>query len=90
MAKIRTYFGWTALTASGVLLLVVVGLVLYSRTAGFRDLLREKTLAALNENVRGQIGLGTLQGSIWANLVLSDLTLRYLSLIHISEPTRPY
>ncbi|MBA3494439.1 MAG: hypothetical protein H0T87_10075, partial [Gammaproteobacteria bacterium] len=86
MAKIRTYFGWTALTASGVFLLVVVGLVLYSRTAGFRDLLREKTLAALNENVRGQIGLGTLQGSIWANLVLSDLTLRYQGEVVLAVP----
>ncbi|MFH0351875.1 MAG: AsmA family protein, partial [Chromatiales bacterium] len=86
MAKIRTYFGWTALIASGVLLLVVVGLVLYSRTAEFRDLLREKVLAALNENVRGQIGLGRVQGSILANLVLSDLTLRYQGEVVLAVP----
>ena len=86
MAKIRTYFGWTALIASVVLLVVAMGLVLYSRTAGFRDLLREKALAALNENVRGQIGLGRVQGSIWANLVLSDLTLRYQGEVVLAVP----
>ncbi|MGH8531465.1 MAG: translocation/assembly module TamB domain-containing protein [Gammaproteobacteria bacterium] len=86
MAKIRTYVGWTALIASGVLLLVVVALVLYSRTAGFHDFLREKALAALNENVRGRIGLGRVQGSIWGKLVLSDLTLRYQGEVVLAVP----
>lgn len=86
MARTRTYFGWTAPIASGVLLLVVVGLVLYSRTEGFRDLLREKVVAALNESVRGQIVLGRVEGSLWANLVLSNLTLRYQGEVLLAAP----
>ncbi|MGH8534120.1 MAG: AsmA family protein, partial [Gammaproteobacteria bacterium] len=86
MAKTRTYFGRTALIASGVLLLVVVGLVLYSRTEGFRDRLCDEVVAALNQRVRGQIGLGRVRGSIWANLVLSDLSLRYQGEVLLAVP----
>ncbi len=86
MAKTRTYFGWTALIASGILLLVVVGLVLYSRTEGFRDRLRDEVVAALNESIRGEIGLGRVQGSIWAKLVLSDLSVRYQGDVLLAVP----
>ncbi|MGH8601974.1 MAG: AsmA family protein, partial [Gammaproteobacteria bacterium] len=86
MAKIRTHVGRTALIASGILLLVVVGLGLYSRTEGFRDRLREKVVAALNQSVRGQISLRRVQGSIWANLVLSDLSVRYQGEVLLAVP----
>ncbi|MGH8654496.1 MAG: translocation/assembly module TamB domain-containing protein [Gammaproteobacteria bacterium] len=86
MAKTRTYLGRTALIASGILLLVVVGLVLYSRTEGFRDRLRDEVVAALNESIRGEIGLGRVQGSIWAKLVLSDLSVRYQGDVLLGVP----
>ncbi len=86
MAKRRTYFGWAALIASGVLLLVVVGLVLYSRTEGFRDRLRDEVVAALNESVRGQISLGRVRGSIWTNLILLDLSVRYQGEVLLAVP----
>ncbi|MGH8514176.1 MAG: hypothetical protein ACREV8_09605, partial [Gammaproteobacteria bacterium] len=86
MAKPRTHLARTALIASAVLLLVIVGLVLYSRTEGFRDRLRDEVVAALNESVRGQIGLGRVQGSIWSNLVLSDLSVRYRGKVLLAAP----
>ncbi|MGH6636388.1 MAG: AsmA family protein, partial [Gammaproteobacteria bacterium] len=86
MAKTRTHLARTALIASAVLLLVIVGLVLYSRTEGFRDRLRDEVVAALNQRIRGQIGLGRVQGSIWGKLVFSDLSVRYQGEVLLAVP----
>ncbi|HXV79598.1 MAG TPA: translocation/assembly module TamB domain-containing protein [Candidatus Binatia bacterium] len=58
-----------------LLVLGVIGLVFYSHTDGFRELVRQKTLAAINDSIRGQISIARLDGSIWGRLTIVDLRL---------------
>lgn len=58
-----------------LLVLGVIGLVFYSHTDGFRELVRQKLLAAINDSIRGRISIARLDGSIWGRLIVVDLRL---------------
>src|SRR6185436_18892654 len=60
-----------------LLLLVIIGLLIYARSEHFTRWVREEGVAAVNNMIRGSISVERLEGTVWSNLVLYDVTLRY-------------
>ncbi len=57
--------------------LLVVGTLLFLRTAQFQELLRSRIVSTLNTALPGEISLGGLEGSVWRGLQLTDVVVRY-------------
>ena len=55
----------------------VVAAVIVTNTGWFRDLARTKVNAILAGTFKGQLAIGRIQGSIWHELTLDDITLIY-------------
>ena len=51
------------------------GLVFYTHTDGFREFVRQKLLAVINDSMRGKISVARLDGSVWGSLTLLDVRL---------------
>ena len=51
--------------------------VIATDTEWFRDLVRDKANTILAQTFKGQIAIGSIQGSIWRDLTLDDVTLTY-------------
>ena len=77
MAKAFTYLRWIFLGAGIVVLLVAIALGVYSNTEAFRQMVREQVVAAINSSIRGSITLERIDGSIWGDVTLRDVRLRY-------------
>ncbi len=58
-----------------LLVLGVTGLVFYTHTDGFREAVRQKLLALINDSVRGKVSAARLDGSVWGSLTLIDIRL---------------
>lgn len=71
------YLGWIALGIGLLILLLAVGLGIYSNTEAFRRLVREQVVAAINESIRGTVTLERIEGSFWGNITLHNVRLRY-------------
>jgi autotransporter translocation and assembly factor TamB len=66
--------------AAGLAIIVIVAataLGIYTHTDGFRELVRQKLMAAVNDSVRGKINVARIEGSVWGNLTLIDVELFY-------------
>ena len=59
------------------ILLLTVGVGLYTYTDHFRNLLRDQLVQALNIEFQGIFGLERVVGSIWGDLILEGLSVRY-------------
>jgi len=68
-------FRWVALMFAFLLVLGVTGLLFYTHTDGFRELVRQKLLAVINDSVRGKVSAARLDGSVWGSLTLIDVRL---------------
>jgi len=68
---------WSALGLGLVFVLVVIGLALYTRTESFAQWVREQAIAAANGSIRGTLSLERLEGSVWHQLTLHNVELRY-------------
>src|SRR4030095_11799090 len=77
MLKFWRILKWSVLGLGLVFLLVAVGLVVYTRTENFVQWAREKAVAAANESIRGTISVERLEGSVWHQLTLHNVELRY-------------
>src|SRR6266545_7032906 len=77
MQKFWRIIKWSVLGLGLVFLLVVVGLVVYTRTENFEQWAREQAVAAANGSIRGTISLERLEGSVWHQLTLHNVALRY-------------
>ena len=75
MEKFWRICRWLRLGFLFLLVLGVVGLVFYTHTDGFRDFVRQKLLAAINDSVRGKFSVARLDGSVWGSLTLVDVRL---------------
>ncbi|MDP3149045.1 MAG: hypothetical protein Q8N83_07930 [Ignavibacteria bacterium] len=58
-----------------VLLLIVGGI---TQTSTFRNYLREKVVALVNEEINGKIEIGKIDGTIFTSLIIRDAKLFYL------------
>ncbi len=59
-----------------LLVLGVIGVLFYSHTDGFRELVGQKLLTVINDSIRGKISIAKLEGSVLGKLVFVDLRLR--------------
>jgi len=71
------YLRWFALGIGLLVLLLAVGLGVYTNTEAFRVLVREQVVAAINSSIRGAVTLERIEGSIWGDITLHDVRLRY-------------
>ena len=71
------YLRWIALGVGLVVVLLAVGLGVYSNTDAFRRLVREQLIASINSSIRGAVTLERIEGSIWGDITLHDVRLRY-------------
>lgn len=65
------------LIVGGLGALLIVGALLFLRTAQFQKLLHGRIVSTLNTALPGEISLGGLEGSVWRGLQLTDLVVRY-------------
>jgi autotransporter translocation and assembly factor TamB len=77
MAKLRRIIKWLLLGAGLLLLLAMIALVVYTRSDNFTRWVREEAVAAVNNIIRGSISVERLEGTVWKNVVLYNVTLRY-------------
>ena len=75
MKKIWRILRWVRLAFVFLLVLAVTGLAFYTHTDGFRDLVRQKLVTAINDSIRGKISVTRLDGSVWGSLTLIDVRL---------------
>ena len=77
MAKFRRLLKWVLLGTGLLLLLAAIALVLYMRSDNFTRWVREEAVMAVNNIIRGSISVERLEGTVWKNIVLHNVTLRY-------------
>ncbi len=57
--------------------IAIIAAAVVTNTNWFRDLARNKMNAILTGTFKGQLTIGRIEGSIWSNLTLDDITLTY-------------
>ena len=57
--------------------LLVIGALLFLRTAQFQALLHAYLVSSLNATLPGDVSLGRVEGSVWQDLQLTDFIVRY-------------
>ncbi|MGH7795744.1 MAG: translocation/assembly module TamB domain-containing protein [Candidatus Binatia bacterium] len=77
MRKFLRLIKWLALGLGLLVSLLIVAAAIYVRTKEFTQWAREQAVAAINEQIRGEIAVERLEGSLWGNLNLHDVVLRY-------------
>ena len=77
MARFRRILKWLLLGAGLLLILAATGLVLYTRSENFTRWAREEAVTAVNNMIRGSVSVERLEGTVWKNVVLYNVTLRY-------------
>lgn len=75
--KVIRYLKRTLFVLALLVLMVGVAAVLYTQTAQFKEQLRERLVTALDASLAGDMSLAGIEGSIWSNLTLTGLVLRY-------------
>jgi uncharacterized protein involved in outer membrane biogenesis len=68
---------WIGISLCTLVALSIVTIAVVIRTAWFRDFAREKVDAILAGTFKGQIVVGRIEGSIWGELFLDDISLVY-------------
>ncbi|HSD10835.1 MAG TPA: translocation/assembly module TamB domain-containing protein [Candidatus Binatia bacterium] len=79
--------------ALGLLLVALFGgLYAFTFTDTFRELAREQALALLHGSFRGELGVERIEGSVWGDLRLETVSLRYggIEVVRIPEVTLRY
>jgi autotransporter translocation and assembly factor TamB len=77
MEKLRGIMKWLALGTGLLLSLAIIGLLIYARSENFTRWVRQEAVAAVNNLIRGSISIERLEGTVWSNLVLYNVTLCY-------------
>lgn len=77
MRSLFKYLGRIFLALTLLLVVLAIGLAIFSNTERFRQMVREQVIAAINSSMRGKITFDRIAGSIWGDVVLHDVRLRY-------------
>ncbi|MGH8007857.1 MAG: hypothetical protein ACREQ3_12700, partial [Candidatus Binatia bacterium] len=77
---------WLIAGCGVLLLLVLVGVGVYSRTDHFRLLLREQALTAVRGAIDGEVTFERVSGSVWKELVFHDLRIQQHGVEVIAVP----
>lgn len=77
MHRVWKFFKWTVGGIVALVAMLAIAAVVITHTAWFRDFLRGKVNAVLAGTFKGKIFVTGIQGSIWSELVLNDVTFTY-------------
>lgn len=77
---------WLAAAFGILLLLVVIGLGVYTRTDHFHRWLREQIVAALQASLNGEVTLAEISGSVWDEIHLHGLSIHQNGTEVVSVP----
>jgi hypothetical protein len=77
MNRFLTWLRWIAVAGAVLLLLAIVGALIYTQTDGFRRLVEEKALAAVNQSINGVISWDRLEGSLLGSVRVHNLRVGY-------------
>ena len=77
MRKLIRILGRIAIGIFAIVMFAIVAFAIVSHTAWFRDYARTKANAVLAGTLKGRLTVGGVQGSVWGDLVLSDIVLTY-------------
>jgi autotransporter translocation and assembly factor TamB len=77
MDRLRRIIKWFFVGTAVLLLLVVAAVVIYSRSEHFSRWLREEAVATVNRTIRGSVSVERLEGSVWRDVTLHNVALRY-------------
>jgi len=77
MAPSFKYLGRFVLALGLLFVMLALGLGYYSNTEAFRQMIREQLVATINSSMRGSISLERIEGSIWGDVTLHQVRLRY-------------
>src|SRR5579872_6141074 len=68
---------WISLGLVGLIVAAIVTVVVVTHTEWFRNQTRDHVNTVLARTFKGQLAIGRIQGSIWSDLILDDVTLIY-------------
>lgn len=71
---------WIRYLAAGAAIVIIAAataLGIYTHSNAFRELVRQKLVAGVNESIRGKITVARIEGSMWGNLALVDVRVLY-------------
>src|ERR1700694_1424448 len=77
MRRLWKILGRIALGLVALIVIVIVAVMIATNTAWFHNLARDKVNAVLAGTFKGRLYIGRIQGSIWSELILDDITLIY-------------
>src|ERR1700683_662392 len=70
---------WIGIALGALIVFAIVGVMVVTRTEWFHNLARDKVNAILAGSFKGQLAIGSIQGSIWSEVPLDHVTLVYHS-----------
>lgn len=74
--RLMRFVVWGTAWGATFLVLLLLGLVGYSRTTHFQQLLREQVLAALRSTLDAEVALEEVRGSVWQGVEIHNLSIR--------------
>jgi len=77
MSRVMRIVRWVLAVVAALVLTIAVAALIFTRTARFNDLLRTRIISYLGRTYRGEITIGTIEGSIWGSLTLRDINVRH-------------
>jgi hypothetical protein len=77
MERFRRFIKWLLIGAATLVLLVATAALVYVRSEHFTRWLREEAVAVVNQQIRGSIEVERLEGSVWRDVILHNVVLRY-------------
>ncbi|MGH7803678.1 MAG: hypothetical protein ACREQJ_04975, partial [Candidatus Binatia bacterium] len=73
----RRVLRWLGISLAAIVVVVVGSALVVVRTDRFRAWLRDQVVVQLNAGWKGELAVGRLEGSIFGDLLLHDVRLRY-------------
>ena len=77
MGSLWKILGRIAIGLLALIAVAIAAVVVITNTSWFREFARGKVNAILAGTFKGQLAIGRIQGSIWHELILDDITLSY-------------
>jgi translocation and assembly module TamB len=68
---------WVGVGLGALIVAAIVTIAVVTHTEWFRNQARDHVNAVLAGTFKGQLAIGSIQGSIWSDLILDDVTLIY-------------
>lgn len=86
-SRVWRWLKYSTAVIAGLLLIVAIGIGVYTRTDQFNALLRARVLAILNESLNAEVKFTAITGSVWREIEIHDLAVSQNRATIFSAPT---